>query len=242
MGLDMSLYRVIKPDDISEGAWISIDEQRNKFDGTEFFRADRVKICETVQRIAVRCIAENQRYLPHFALHDMFRVLGLSDETAWIYTRSFKNSGVLAWNGEFTFGMKTEFAEVQELLQKCGADAGLPAEQRRKITLENTMHYGLECELAKPDYVRVKFLNSNEKKSYAGKYIRSEWFENYAFRLEELAYQRNGLNDEGGKLLTESAELCDDRERVRQLVERGGLAPEFIGKWIDGCTVLNAWW
>lgn len=242
MGLDMSLYRVIKPDDISEGAWISIAEQRKKYHGTEFLRADRVKICETVQRIAVRCITEEQRYLPHFALHDMFRVLGLSDETAWIYTRSFKNSGVLARKGEFNFGMETAFAEVQELLKKCGADADLPAEQRRKITLENTMHYGLECEFAKPDYVRVKFLISTEETYYAGKYIRSEWFENYAFRLEELAYQRNGLNDKGGELLPENAELCDDRERVRQLVEYGGLSPEFIGKWIDGCTVLNAWW
>jgi hypothetical protein len=195
-----------------------------------------------VQRTAVRCIAEEWRYLPNYALYDMFRALGLSTETATEYSRSFRRNGYLGVLGEDALGMKTESAEVQEFLQKCGADGSLPSEKRRKITLENTMTYSLVCELAKPDYVRVRFLNPVKDKYYAGKYICSEWFEEYAFQLEELAYQRKGLNDEGWELLPENDALCDDKELVRQLAEQGGLSAEFLDNWIDGCTVFHAWW
>ena len=60
--------------------------------------------------------------------------------------------------------------------------------------------------------------------------------------LTDAAYQRGGLNDEGFEMLPENGSLCDDKELVRRLVEKGGLSPEFIEKWEDGVTVFFNWW
>ena len=243
MALDMYLYHVVKPDDIAEGAWISWDKWLSRGKKTKFTRAERQYVCKTVQRNAVPCIVESRRHLMHFALHDMFRALKCGEETAWDYARSFKEKEVSARTGAFTFGMKTIMPEAQALLKASGADAELPAEKRRKITLEHTTEYGLECELAAPDFVFVRYLEPVEGKAYSGKYIRSEWFENFAYRLEELAFQQDGISDAGWALLKGPDFLIwDEKERVQELVEQGGLSAEFLEKWIDGCTIFDASW
>lgn len=243
MALDMYLYRVVPPDDIELGAWIGWDEWLKRSKETQFRKADRQHVCKTVQRNAVSCFVEFRRHLMHFALHDMFRVLKCSDETAWDYARSFREREASARTGEFAFRMITENAEAQALLKASGANADLPAEKRRKITLEHTMEYGLECELAAPDAVRVRYLDPVKGKDYAGKYIHREWYENFAYRLEELAFQQDGISEEGRKLLDGPDFLIwDEKDRVQELVTQGGLSAEFIEKWIDGCTIFDASW
>ena len=60
--------------------------------------------------------------------------------------------------------------------------------------------------------------------------------------LEEIDYQRKGLNDEGWALLPENCEYSDDKENIREMTEVGGLSPTFIENWIDNETVFLAWW
>lgn len=67
-------------------------------------------------------------------------------------------------------------------------------------------------------------------------------FEYYAFDLEEIDYQRKGLNDLGWSLMPENCEYDDSKERVKRMCEEGGLSGTFIDNWIDGETVLWCWW
>lgn len=63
-----------------------------------------------------------------------------------------------------------------------------------------------------------------------------------AYIVEEIDYQRKGLNEEGCDLLPENCEACDDFKVVEALVERGGLSDTFLENWEDGCTIFVAWW
>lgn len=60
--------------------------------------------------------------------------------------------------------------------------------------------------------------------------------------MDEVAYQRKGLNDEGWQLLPENCEYCDEKPRIEKLCEVGGLSEEFLEEWVDNETVFYAWW
>lgn len=76
------------------------------------------------------------------------------------------------------------------------------------------------------------------------KYILQKTEEFYFFESNEVAYQRKGLNDIGWELLEKIGNCvnCDDKEKVKELVEKGNLSKDFIDNWIDGETVFCAWW
>lgn len=58
----------------------------------------------------------------------------------------------------------------------------------------------------------------------------------------ELNHQENGLNEIGWKLLPKSCSYIDDKEIVKDLVDRGGLCDNFIRHWINEQTVFHTWW
>lgn len=74
------------------------------------------------------------------------------------------------------------------------------------------------------------------------KYLKESRWSGLAFIMEEVDYQRKGLNDEGWELLPENCEYCEEKERVEALVTRGGLSPTFLDNWEDGKTLFWAWW
>lgn len=67
-------------------------------------------------------------------------------------------------------------------------------------------------------------------------------FEYLVVDMEEVDYQRKGLNDEGWSLMPENCVYDDDKERVEKMCERGGLSDTFLDNWVDGETVLWCWW
>lgn len=74
------------------------------------------------------------------------------------------------------------------------------------------------------------------------KYSFSQINKIYIVKLEEIDYQRKGLNNDGWDLLPGNCEYCDDKSRIQKLCDIGGLSKSFIENWIDGETVFFAWW
>ena len=58
----------------------------------------------------------------------------------------------------------------------------------------------------------------------------------------ELNHQENGLNEIGWKLLPKSCSYIDDKEIVKDLVDRGGVCDNFIRHLINEQTVFHTWW
>lgn len=74
------------------------------------------------------------------------------------------------------------------------------------------------------------------------KYIFSQINKVFACTMDEIAYQRKGLNDDGWDLLPENCEYSDDKDNVQKMVDIGGLSESFIENWVDDHTVFYAWW
>ncbi len=65
----------------------------------------------------------------------------------------------------------------------------------------------------------------------------------YAVDMEEVAYQRKGLNDRGWELMAcANCDYTDDFDAVKAMVDEGGLSSEFVNAWIDDETVFCPWW
>lgn len=64
----------------------------------------------------------------------------------------------------------------------------------------------------------------------------------YVYQVEEVDYQRKGLNDYGWELLPENCCYSTDKDRVVEMVENGGLDESFIENWEEGSTAIVAWW
>lgn len=74
------------------------------------------------------------------------------------------------------------------------------------------------------------------------KYSFSQINKVYIVKMDEIDYQRKGLNDTGWDLLPGNCEFCEDKARVQKLCDDGGLSESFIKNWIDDETVFYAWW
>ena len=61
----------------------------------------------------------------------------------------------------------------------------------------------------------------------------------YAFKTDEIAYQRKGIDDYGE--LPENCEYCDDFNVVKRLTYCG-LDEEFVNLWKEGKTLFFPWW
>lgn len=101
------------------------------------------------------------------------------------------------------------------------------------------------------DSHKIAFCFLNEKEELLGRVTIDADDKNYleevkrtmlAFILEEVDYQRKGLNEYGIELLPEDCKECDDFKVVEALVEHGGLSGTFIDNWEDGRTIFVAWW
>ncbi len=81
-----------------------------------------------------------------------------------------------------------------------------------------------------------------DDKTMMEKYIFSQINKRYVCKLEEVDYQRKGLNDTGWSLLPDNCQYSDDKENVIKMTEEGGLSKSFVRNWEDGKTVFMAWW
>lgn len=81
-------------------------------------------------------------------------------------------------------------------------------------------------------------------KEIDGKYTIKKEEKFYFYQTEEIAYQRKGLNEIGWEMLEKIGNCvnCDNKEIVKEMVEKGNLSEDFIKNWIDGETVFVAWW
>lgn len=73
-------------------------------------------------------------------------------------------------------------------------------------------------------------------------YIYSQVNKLLACEFEEIAYQRKGLNDKGWALLPDNCAYDDDKSRIEEMCNVGGLSEDFRNNWVDGETVFWAWW
>lgn len=82
----------------------------------------------------------------------------------------------------------------------------------------------------------------NIKNDDISKYIYTIINKRHVCVMDEVAYQRKGLNDDGWQLLPENCQYCDEKNRIEQLCKVGGLSEEFLEAWVDNETVFYAWW
>lgn len=97
----------------------------------------------------------------------------------------------------------------------------IPVGKNFQIDVRNKFLTYISCE----EYINITF---DESVPYLG------------YVLSKITYQR-GLVDEGWKYLPDNCVLCDDKDLVKKLV-KNGLDSSFIDKWVDGETVIEAWW
>ena len=64
----------------------------------------------------------------------------------------------------------------------------------------------------------------------------------YVFKVIELDYQGDGLNDHGLDLLPKKGTYCTNKSIIERLVEEGNLSESFLKNWVDSETALFAWW
>lgn len=79
-------------------------------------------------------------------------------------------------------------------------------------------------------------------RNYKSKYVAERVDEVYSCIMDEVDYQRKGLNDTGWTLLPENCSYCGDRTVIENLCNRGGLSMSFLRNWEDGKTLFCAWW
>ena len=63
----------------------------------------------------------------------------------------------------------------------------------------------------------------------------------YVFKVIELDYQGDGLNDHGLDLLPKKGTYYTNKSIIERLVEEGNLSESFLENWVDGETALFAW-
>ena len=238
MGLDMALYRVSKPENVSDGDRISERDRSEKYEDVQFLEPED-GICKTVMRYAVKCFCEKTSFDHTSAVTDMFVKLGADEAQAAVFAGCFRKTVSKSGSGFAETIFRTEDRKAKKFLKKSGVGK---RGNTLSVCIEKTESVTVECLAADNDSVTVRYSWLEEEGYYNGRYNESEWAEHYAFVLTDAAYQRGGLNDEGFEMLPENGSLCDDKELVRRLVEKGGLSPEFIEKWEDGVTVFFNWW
>jgi hypothetical protein len=65
----------------------------------------------------------------------------------------------------------------------------------------------------------------------------------YAVVMDEVDYQRKGLNERGWDLMAcDNCEYTDDYDAVKAMVDEGGLSKTFLTNWKEGETVFCPWW
>lgn len=244
MGLDISIYRVTAPEGIAPGDRISSDIKEEKYKNTEFKEINDDSLCDTVRRIGVRCFIDNTYVVYEDIILDTIIKLGIKENKAKEFAEEAKLSVTV--NRDDT---ESRIFKVSNHLTK-KVLSGMPIfgsmKESVSADLENTGDYTVTGQVMKNNtlVVDIKKLTDSSK-PYSGRYSREKQEEVYAFDIEQLAYQRNELNDRGWELLPDPDNepgLLDDKERVRLMTEEGGLSKEFIEKWEDGQTIFDAWW
>lgn len=88
------------------------------------------------------------------------------------------------------------------------------------------------------DLLKKEFSNKEIKD-----YIIVENADGFLIKLNEVAYQRKGLNDLGWELMPcDNTCFSDNYDCIEQMVVEGGLSDSFLENWEEGFTVFHPWW
>lgn len=111
-------------------------------------------------------------------------------------------------------------------------------------TKDITVAYEFESDDSETYKLSIIFRENVEDgiQNYKGKYVAERVDEVYSCMMDEIDYQRKGLNDIGWTLLPENCSYCGDRTVIENLCNRGGLSMSFLNNWEDGKTLFCAWW
>lgn len=241
MGLDMNLYRVSKPETVGEGDRIDYDMQLRECKGIEFIAADDPCLSDTVRKNSVMCFVKDRQILYEQILTDLFMLIGVKAKSAESYAAAFHSCRFFTKDNTYYVRFTASDKKAVRFLSRLGANS--KRGKTASFVLENTDKFNIVCSVHDKDSIYIGQQRLCEAElSYDGKYTKNEWSKRCAFTLTDLAYQRGGLNETGWELLPENCTLCDDKELVHRLVDKGGLSREFIEKWEDGVTVFYVWW
>ena len=117
MGLDMALYRVSKPEKISNGENTDQRTRSEKYGNVQFLEQED-GLSVTVKNHAVKCLCENTSFDSRLAIVNMFVRLGLGGLAAAEYAGSFRKK--VTKNGLETVETeyKTEVKKADEIPEK----------------------------------------------------------------------------------------------------------------------------
>lgn len=236
MGLDMYLFKVSTPE-ITEGEIVKNIHEDPKCSGVAFFNTDAENVlCGTIEKFAVKCIVTERYYNIREIITDYLMTFDVSEEQASEYAKQFWQGGSSRTNKNESFSLYCEDnEEIKKTLNGiCNTD-----EKILETTQNMTTSVRYESDYNK---IVVVFTFNDTDTPYEGKYITEKNTNKYAVKLEEIDYQRKGLNDTGWGLLPENCGYCDDKDLIRKITKEGGLSESFIENWIDDETVFWAWW
>ncbi len=87
------------------------------------------------------------------------------------------------------------------------------------------------------------FLNKEFTNKEIQNYIVTKNVEGFLVGLNQVDYQRKGLNDRGWELMPcDNTGYSDDYEKIEQMVVEGGLSETFLENWEEEETVFHPWW
>ena len=130
--------------------------------------------------------------------------------------------------------VKREYYNIPKILKDYGYDDTVHIELVGQSSDNST--FCVTDKSGKEDFIKISL------EDIVNKYTFSQINKVYACKMEEVAYQRKGLNDNGWDLLPGNCEFSDDKANVRRMVKIGGLSEDFIRSWKDNHTVFYAWW
>lgn len=129
--------------------------------------------------------------------------------------------------------VKIEYYNINKILAENGQKEGT------KIGVSCYSSKGITFSIYPEEKETIQVEISNED---LPKYLFSQINKRCVCKMEEVDYQRKGLNDEGWALLPGNCEYCDDKSRIKEMCEIGGLSETFLENWVDNETVFYPWW
>lgn len=227
MGLDIHLYH-IEPPDLAENDRLSYQDFLKISSTVSFIPPEQA--CDAIKNNAVSVYVEEHFYDLEQMLSDVLEHCGLNDRMRNDILKTFTRSGsshsrdFSSWTYETTditaVRWLEDMPEHEFELEK------LPAKQK------------LTC-CIKENTITITLFSGNAK-GYYGKYLRKRLTQQYACVMKEAAYQR-GIDDGGWDMLPDNCQYCDNRERIKEMVDAKYLYPDFLKNWTDN-SVLWAWW
>lgn len=228
MGLDMYLYEVSKPN--RENGFI-IDPLVENFEEGECTLSEKEfnALPQQYQELFVKGILKQTYINTALILEDIFNI-------------PFKDMIVEARGKSYRC---SESSSIYHIVIKQNNIINLPNGEQ---IFEETKGFQIlyNCEYKEEEGIYRIVLTFREKydggaNDYNGKYREEEEETVYVTIIDEIEYQRKGLDANGWIALPENCTYCADKSVVKALC-KGGLSKKFLNNWVDGKTLFYAWW